>query len=622
MSAAAVAAEPTGLEEILSRLASDPERFAQPADSALSRLLTYDARMPLEQARRTLSEFTGEILDLLKSGPVRRLTPEPTREEGTLQLRLWFDSHGKFWIRPEDAPPLDYPQREHYELGYLALPAYLHEQLQNGLSVRLAREQRLRELMSALLERAEADGTLGELVDAVEDSVRHVEAVSIFIDDALWSVMEGCATLIDRSAGEGILPRLRRTPLSEWTSTERFGVVALRALFLSGRSVRFEEFNGAHLSAVRLVERFRELSEGYARCRALPATQDERDIFAWAKEIRAGAESSPGQAWLRYRWINGLTYVKTERCAYIEPVQAVSRLPEPIAELYENWLGEPYHPSLGYREVFASLAKHALQGDAETSIQLAEGPAKSAVEALIQAIVASAVMESGADYGMSSSLRDLTPLLAADHAELIRQIHRLKPADFFTCVVARPELAQEYGPDFNRHVFAAIQRRMMFNRWHFIAGNLKESEVERSRHYFYPPLVPDLAEWSDQRHGGHVKAGVRYSVRSPGPDMGEAPLMIAGRPYRGFYDVRVARAKGRPFDVRDLLLVRRHCLWLGVVWREIIEAREQETSAFAVRGFQPGDGLELEHQHRLGLPAPEFGRTRPGALSGALGEAI
>lgn len=189
---------------------------------------------------------------------------------------------------------------------------------------------------------------------------------------------------------------------------------------------------------------------------------------------------------------------------------------------------------------------------------------------MIEDIVVSAVRATGADYGMSSSLRRPGALFVDKAENLGAVIGALTPKDFYCCIVGTDELRRRFGERLSGDVFRAVQARMQFNRWHFIAGNLPRHLVAEDRHYFYPPALPDLAEWVDQFHAGHIRAAVRYSVRSPGPEIIDTPLEISGHEFRGFYDVRVVRIGEKPFDLQDLAIVRNHSLWMGYVWRTIL----------------------------------------------------
>jgi hypothetical protein len=72
---------------------------------------------------------------------------------------------------------------------------------------------------------------------------------------------------------------------------------------------------------------------------------------------------------------------------------------------------------------------------------------------------------------------------------------------------------------------------MMFNRWHFVPGQFDRAEIPLNRHYFFPPQVPDIAEHSEHRHGGHISARVRYSIRAPGAQVWREPFHVFGHGY-------------------------------------------------------------------------------------------
>lgn len=195
-------------------------------------------------------------------------------------------------------------------------------------------------------------------------------------------------------------------------------------------------------------------------------------------------------------------------------------------------------------------------------------------------------MTTKSDYGMSSALRNVEVLMKHDEPALLRAVHALVPSDFYTCFVSAG-----FGTSFDKELADAIalsvQRRMMFNRWHFIPGNLERLRIESGRHWYYPPLIPDIAIHSDVHRAAHARAQVKYSIRAPGPDMSAKPLVIAGRPYRGFYDVRVVRMAGSEFTTEDMLRVRRRTLWMAQVYAAIVDHMKSGHS-FRITGFAPG----------------------------------
>jgi hypothetical protein len=112
------------------------------------------------------------------------------------------------------------------------------------------------------------------------------------------------------------------------------------------------------------------------------------------------------------------------------------------------------------------------------------------------------------------------------------------------------------------------------------------------------PTMPDMAEWVDQFHAGHVRAAVRYSIRSPGPEILDVPLRISGHEFRGFYDVRVVRIEDVPFTIEDLKVVRAHSVWMGHIWRAIL-ARCADAAVrdhLHIPGFENGCGAVIEEE--------------------------
>lgn len=252
------------------------------------------------------------------------------------------------------------------------------------------------------------------------------------------------------------------------------------------------------------------------------------------------------------------------------------------------------------RAFFSQVAQKAIEASClETELQPpGQAPyagATSALERLIEDVVISAVQATDADYGMSSSLRRPGELFVDTTAELAAAVGALCPKDFYCCIAGTGELQQRFGERLNGDVFRAVQARMQFNRWHFVPGNLPRSLVADDRHYFYPPVMPDLAEWVDQFHAGHVRAAVRYSIRSPGPEIIDAPLEISGHEFRGFYDVRVVRVDDKPFDIQDLAIVRTHSLWMGYIWRTILAncLDPAVRGRLRIAGFANGHGAVL-----------------------------
>jgi hypothetical protein len=505
---------------------------------------------------------------------------------------------------------LDYGLGDAIEIGFVALSG-----AEAARATRLAvgadrDEEDFRMRVDAALGAAYATGGLGEIVAGVTDAVQHVEAVCLYVDDEMFVAMERFANLVTTRRGSGILDALTERPPPAWSPAHRLLVAAMHALYLSGRSIRFEEFNGAQLSARRLFSRLGELGVGY--CAALGREEEPpRELFALGRWVGDLAGRMQDRAWLRYRRTDGLTF---QKCEALRPPSGASEdglaLPPGLIALHRCWCGDGSRVSratLLHELAEAAIDDALLSAAPGAQAADAEAPEKTRLEVLFEEIVAAAVTATDADYGMSSSIRRPGCLFGASPSDLHDAVLKLTPKDFFCCIVGTERLQRMYGEKLEWDVFRAVQARMQFNRWHFIAGNLARAAVPEDRHYFYPPVMPDLAEWSDQFHAGHTRARVRYAVRAPGPDTGCPPLTIAGIAFRGFYDVRVVRVEGPPFDLRDLTTARAHCLWLGVIWSRIIARCDMVPAArraIAFSGFANGNGLVLGASEPVAAATP------------------
>jgi hypothetical protein len=110
---------------------------------------------------------------------------------------------------------------------------------------------------------------------------------------------------------------------------------------------------------------------------------------------------------------------------------------------------------------------------------------------------------------------------------------------------------------------AAYSARMRFNTWHYLPHTLGIADRAASRpDWFFAPTMPDLTDWSDQHHTGHVAFGVRYAIRVP------IGIEYDGRPLPGLYDLRVMRTGAPPFTFGDL----RRAVAAGLLLRQLYQA--------------------------------------------------
>lgn len=564
-------------------------RFDVPAHESLLPVLTHSGEYPLELALNSLDAYSEEIWHFLQDHSPVSLSPPQTSPAASIDVvgcnlgRLRFHPAGQELMAAEDS-------HQQHVIAHLVLdsPAIrkLEERVQRRLHSESLKLQEMRQLLLAHQDRDE----LRAIVTSVLDHVQHVEAVCFFVGPRLFAHVERLKNLVDTLDGPGLLPKLLDRRLEDWADDDVLVVSTLHALFLSGRSVRFEHFNGCSLVPSRVRKLLCSLLSRYG------STPDEMelsggfDLFTLAKQVRERSESCHLAGHLRYRWIYALNFQKVER---VMPLAHQDRAPdncaEEFAELYQSVAGVAPTAFSGTELFLESLTVECLRRDAAgDALAMAGTGAQSWIDFLVESIVTSAVRATRSDYAMSSSIRDLSLLNHRDAAAQAANVGMLTPAHFYTCFVGNG-LRAKFGDEQACGIAASVQRRMIFNRWHFIPGNLHRYEIDQRRHWYYPPMVPDLAVHSDVHRAAHAKALVKYSIRSPGPDAARPALLIGGRPYRGFYDIRVVRTSGEPYSELDMLTARRRTLWLEAVYAALVRHLEHDTQPWRpVKGFQVG----------------------------------
>jgi hypothetical protein len=344
-------------------------------------------------------------------------------------------------------------------------------------------------------------------------------------------------------------------------------VAGFDLLFATGRSIRIEEFNGQELSARRLREwlvRKLQLYSAAVGERAAGAQEPLPELARRVGALRARLEAG-GAAGIRR--VNGLTMRKQERVVRLDELLPEDDPQPAFLAASAAELGVDLDARASGREAVAALVRAALD-------RKRRDPAAEDLERLLERIVVSAVVEGEADYGMSSSVRAPARLAGTTGSRPAGILELTKP-DFFCACLPHPELVDVLPQDVMFEVLSSVAARMQFNRWHFIPGNFEREEVPDKRHWFFPPLMPDIGEWCDMRHGGHTAASVRYTIRVPGPSLWLDPLRAYGNVFRGFFDIRLVRMLERPFTKRELRVAVRHCLLVDALWVELSRLVEE-----------------------------------------------
>ncbi|GAA2357803.1 hypothetical protein Cme02nite_33640 [Catellatospora methionotrophica] len=526
--------------------------FGGSAQAAVLRLLTMAGKVPFRAAFDGLTLREQAVVRHLLGRQQLRLTA-PGADAPPAQFVLAHSPLGKLTVH--EPARGDLPTDE--TVAELALPEWIIEMVDEECLPTQAEEEHQRHELDHMLYSWNADGTLAERLEEVIDWVERVETVLIYIGRRIFSRSDsGSSTLIR----DGVLPALRGRAPGDWCPEERLFVAAIQLLFRTGRAVRFEEFNGRQLSAVSLRRVLTTRCAAYLRALGEQATGQLStatlaELAALAGDL-VGLVDAGGH--MRYRRVNGLTYAKDEFLMPWEPDQRVQDdLPMTL-----------YPASTALADDDADAGEWVRRATADALRAAHTGGDERELSAILEGIVLGAVVDARADYGMSSGIRDLSRL-DGPAGQYGQDVAELKKPDFFCCVLPSPQMAADLPAAAVTDILWQVAQRMMYNRWHFVPGNFDRVEVPRQRHYFFPPLVPDIGEWGDLRHGGHSTARVRYTLRAPGAAMWKQPFTVGGRQYRGAFDIRLVRMEGPPFTLADMRVACRYSALVDVFWREI-----------------------------------------------------
>jgi hypothetical protein len=560
---------------------SDSSEDCRPGPAASSRLLdelTGGGRIPFPLALSRLTVWESHLVQYVlgrddvelttrpPAGPPPAVAPIPVTRSRHTGLCLWG---------PDELPE---PGAE--PVGWLHVPPQVLDMVGEATRAENALEAAGSAEVETILQEWVAAGELDRRLTELADWVERVETVLVLVGRDIFSKSDAGTNTLTR---DGLIQNLRTSPVHSWRPADRLFVVLAHCLFVTGRSVRFEEFNGRQLSVSRvrhfLADRHANYSVATGRA---PRNTHGMPLFELARQVRelmADVDRSP---MMRYRRINGLTFVKNEHLIEFPLPRDPDTLPALVARYGRECLGVV--PSGDVRGDLRAMTLAATALDAAAPDTGAGGSGGGAVGELLSAIVLSAILSTGSDYGMSSSVRDLGSLRGAEPGSA-DGVLELKKGDFFCCCLPHTTRMAHAGQDTAPILWRAAQR-MMYNRWHFAPGEFDRRVIPQKRHYFFPPQIPDIAEHGEHHHGGHVASRVRFTIRAPGAQVWHPPFEVFGHGYRGCYDIRLVRMEGPAFTTAELLEAVRHCSLVDEMWRTLAEdAQHGPTPPRPVAGF-------------------------------------
>ncbi len=527
----------------------------EPGVEALIQLLTVGRRVPWFDARAALSSLECALLDAVLMHPGATLRPlGPRSVELNTAVYVGQDSAGKVRLT------LESDGLEGIEgIGWIALePCLIEQALETSREVGQLEAAHV-SLLRQWLASEEAEGRLPGRIHDVTDHIQHVESISVYFDQELWAKLDGSSEHLVLTELRGLLYR----DLVNWTAREITLVAGLSLLFAAGGSIMFEEFNGKQFTATSVL---RTIYEAVARNSVLLGrgmlAPTIGAAYAWASSAKAHREELHGRGYIFYRRINGLTLNKRQRAVSVDGIGPLARI------------GSGHSHGHDRSARARSIARDAIE-------QFRQHADSSAIEQYFVTAVTGAIRAIGADYGMTSGPRSLRKFRS--RSALDESVSTTRD-EFFCCCLPSERLKSGADDGELAKAMYRVSNRMQYNRWHFVPGNF--AAVPQSRHYYYPPLIPDIASWSDARHGGHIQAGVRHTIRIPGPSLLLDPLALGVNSYRGFFDLRLVRIEGPEFRLEDLWAAVEYGLLIDVFWRVAAdELRDDDVISIFRREF-------------------------------------
>lgn len=318
--------------------------------------------------------------------------------------------------------------------------------------------------------------------------------------------------------------------------------VCLDLLVRFGGPPWMEAFNGVQLgvSTVRsfAAERLGRYRELRGRRAVSPPAEDDGLARVLHAERAALDTEARDRGIIRHRKIEGIGFRKTEEWTRI-PVPP--ELPERLAVVLDRAYGRRVR-------TVDDLLVTDRDWVAEATVADRDGLFPTAAEGLLGELLTAAIDDLEADYSMTRGVRDVAAFVSLEREGRLALVEHWDLDAYYCMVMPRADTsgALQTAPTRMVESIVAIAGRMRYNSWHFVPPSTI-AEIDVRRDYFFAPLLPDLAEWVDQRHRGHTEQQVKHSIRYP-----VAVPSVSGE-HGGLADLRVCR-RSRPFGESDLLI--------------------------------------------------------------------
>ncbi|MGC4886570.1 hypothetical protein [Micromonospora sp. DT227] len=489
-----------------------------------------DGRVPDEIGTASLTLAEQCLLDLAVGADAVLV------DEGGDGYRLALTATGRARVLPPQAEPLSGDQI----LGGIRFPATMTAadrvwQMAGGLERRIftdiARELAARPLAE-----------VHEELTRIGYSLVHLAPVLLYVADRTYSNLGAFSNLPGKSirvdSPASVLTVLRDTPIAEWAVEDAVFVACLSALLRSGPAVRAEEFNGVQLTPDRVETFLLERIEAYGGpVPDLHHLGRLGRLDTLAEHCSRLRHELVDNGVLFYRTINGLTLHKREYLL-AEPI-TYAEVPPEVHAVLADVLGQPVKEDFGpageaLRAIVAGFPLAPAVKDFTTPF-----------EEFLHRLLTGVANSTASDVSMGRGPRALAALSRAAAPADVQL--KMGTSEFYCCVTPSAAFERRFAGDRDQLVRAlsAYSSRMRYNTWHYLPHTFGLTGRTRDD-WFFAPTMPDVTDWSDQHHTGHVMFGVRYAIRVP------VGIHFDGGWRPGLFDLRLMRARGPAYRTEDL----------------------------------------------------------------------
>lgn len=545
-----------GFSQLIQEVAHQARRIAD-TEAALRWAATLGGRLPADLAMNALA---GNEKVLYQAAADHAELVQAIRSSGD---RILLTETGRLRIAAEgtDLPP------HAAAIGTLNWPAGRPAAL--GQAVTAAAE-RDRQMMGTarnwLLE--QSPGFAAELIGHLQLTLAHVGPVRVYVGSEVYTNLGHAANLIGKSVAAGsrlcVLTKMSQSQAVQWTPEDACFAVGMTILLRSGTPSRAEEFSGTQLLPDRLASFLAGRLKAYQAPCTVPPHHDTEALLQLAEQCAIARAAALRRGVRPYRIVHALNVHKQEHLSE-RPVR-LRDVPGAVLLRFADLFGTSVPRDFDAVTAVSEKAMPWLHSGAGYGFS-------SRLEEAIHEIVGAATSALHSDVGLSRGPRRIGELSA------LMTVGGPGPAewttsDYFCCVTPSPGFGTRFmaAPGELAGCLRAMGARMRFNSWHFMPHSAGITAECPDRDWFFAPSMPDITNWTDQHHQGHVANGVRHAIRVP------FGIRLAGTFRPGIHDFRLLRTAGPVYELADL----HAAVAVGEILQRIYQAhasRIEETGA-------------------------------------------